>query len=151
MIFWQIAYTKAAVLAGAVGSAAMFYGLRTGYFGRNPKIFVQNDNEHTYDLYLERGLLQDELRVNARSRVDWFIHQQFWYDAPCGCRSYTVKTYRSFKPFDYDVLPYDKAEVLNEQLSLKLEEVVNANKADPFAVQEAKARASLIEIVKNFQ
>lgn len=149
MFFWH-QLPKIALLTGTIASAALF-GLRTGYFGKGQTIIVQDDKFNWHHVYLYRGLFEDELHVDATGRVDWLIHEEFWNDAPCGCRSQTVQIHRSLKPLDYQIIRYDKAAALHDQLNLEMTKLSKANKDDSFEVREAKARAALIELIDNFQ
>jgi hypothetical protein len=138
---------RAAAFVGLVSvPLANLYGLRTGYFGTK-KIVVHDDKTYEHGVALHRTLLQDKLCIYKSHRTDWWIFEWFYQDCS------DVTSYRcwseeseilSYKPIEFELVPYEKSHELITALEKKFHQSYDA---DP---KEESVRADLKKVIANF-
>jgi hypothetical protein len=139
--------TLATVSGGS--ATAIFYGIRSGRFGVTKVTYLDSKKE-TYFVYVKHGFFYDELHVSKTDRVTSLLHFAVDVNEETPPPHKELPVLFSIKPFEYEVVRYDKRAELEKKMIERFNAVQLEHRDQPYAVRELIAKDSITRLVSEF-
>jgi len=150
ILFFKTLMFKAIATITGGSATAIFYGIRNGQFGVT-KVKYLDSKKETYFVHVKRRFFYDELHASKTERVTSLLHFAADVNEETPPPHKELPVLFSIKPFEYEVVRYDKRVELEKKMIERFNTVQLEHQDQPYAVRELIAKESITRLVSEFK